>query len=108
MASRSVRIETVGITDWETFHSVFAETMGFPQFYGRNLNAWIDCMNYFDHGMTRFKVGPGELIHLEIADTKDFSRRAPEIFKAFIECAAFVNWRRVEQGERPILSLILS
>ena len=47
------------------------------------------------------------LPHLEVADTKGFAQRLPEIFQAFIECAAFVNFRRLEQGEPPILALIL-
>jgi len=64
-------------------------------------------MTYFDDGMTRFTVAPGELFHLEVADTKDFAQKLPEIFQAFIECAAFVNWRRLEKGEPPILALVL-
>jgi RNAse (barnase) inhibitor barstar len=104
---QTVRVQTKNITDWENFHSVFSETMGFPDFYGRNMNAWIDCMTYFDDGMTRFSVAPGELFHLEVADTKDFARRLPEIFQALIECVAFVNSRRVEKEERPILALVL-
>ena len=27
--------------------------------------------------------------------------------EAIIECAAFVNWRRVEQGKSPVLALVL-
>ena len=107
MTSQSVRLQSKGITDWDTFHSVSAETMGFPDFYGRNMNAWIDCMTYFNDGMTRFIVAPGDLFHLEVADTKDFAQRLPEIFQAFIECAAFVNGRRAEKGEPPILALVL-
>ncbi len=30
-------------------------------------------MTCLDDGMTRFTVTPGELFHLEIADTKDFA-----------------------------------
>ena len=32
-------------TDWESFHTVSAEVFGFPEFYGRNMNAWIDCLS---------------------------------------------------------------
>jgi len=32
------------ITDWASFHDVFMHTLGFPDFYGRNMDAWIDCM----------------------------------------------------------------
>jgi RNAse (barnase) inhibitor barstar len=102
-----VRVQTKKITDWDRFHTVFAETMGFPDFYGRNMNAWIDCLTWPDDGMTWFTVAPGELIHLEIVDTKDFAKRLPEIFQAFIESTTFVNWRRVEKGDLPILALVL-
>src|SRR2546425_11889389 len=107
MTLQAARVQTKSITDWDSFHSVFAETMGFPSFYGRNMDAWIDCMTGFDDGMTRFTVAPGELFHLEIADAADFQRRVPEIFQAFIECAAFVNSRRIERGEPPGLAVIL-
>ena len=107
MKHQTVRVHTKGITDWDSFHSVFAATMGFPDFYGRNMNAWTDCMTYFDDGMTRFTVAAGDLFHLEVADTKDFAQRLPEIFQSFIERAAFVNRRRVAKGEPPILALIL-
>ena len=52
-----VRMDCDRITDWESFHSLFAEVFGFPDFYGRNMNAWIDCMSYLDDsegGMTSF------------------------------------------------------
>lgn len=110
MTVQVARLQTKGITDWASFHTVCADTMGFPAFYGRNQNAWIDCMSYLDDpeaGMTRQTVAPGELFHLEIADAEDFQNRAPEIFKALIECTAFVNRRRTDRGQPPILSLIV-
>jgi hypothetical protein len=107
MTIEIARVQTKRITDWDTFHSVFAETMGFPDFYGGNMNAWIDCMTGFDDCMTRFTVPPGEFFYLEVADAADFQCRLPEVFQAFIESAAFVNFRRVDQGQQPILALIL-
>ena len=107
MKFQSARIETKKITDWDSFYSVFAEAMCFPNFYGRNMNAWIDCMTYFDDSMTRFTVAPGDWFHLEVSDSKDFASRMPEIFQALVECSAFVNSRRVEVGEPPVLALVL-
>jgi Barstar (barnase inhibitor) len=104
------KVDTSRITDWETFHTVFADVMGFPEFYGRNMDAWIDCMTYLDApeaGMTRVLAKPGELFPLEIEHARDFQRRLPDVFATFIDCAAFVNWRRVETGEAPVLSLVL-
>ena len=74
------------------------------------MDAWIDCMIYLDDAntsVTAATIVRGELFHLEVADSADFQKRLPEIFQAFIESAAFVNCRRVEQGERPVLALVL-
>ncbi|HZV35960.1 MAG TPA: barstar family protein [Verrucomicrobiae bacterium] len=59
MPHQSATIDTKRISDWNSFHSVFSEVMGSPNFYGRNMDAWIDCMTNFDDGMTRFTIGPG-------------------------------------------------
>jgi hypothetical protein len=50
-----VRLDCRRLVDWESFHTAFAEAFGFPLYYGRNMNAWIDCMSCLDEpgsGMT--------------------------------------------------------
>jgi hypothetical protein len=44
-------------------------------------------------------------ITLALDEGKPFAARCPEQYAAVIECAAFVNWARIEEGERPILAL---
>jgi hypothetical protein len=39
-----VDVPLTKIADWESFHMTFAATLGFPGFYGRNMNAWIDSL----------------------------------------------------------------
>lgn len=110
MQTTVITIAVDQIKDWDSFHSVFQATVGFPDFYGRNMNAWIDCMTYIDdpgNGMTTIAVEEGELVALRIDDAPDFERRCPEQYQALIECTAFVNYRRVELGGSPVLSLIL-
>jgi RNAse (barnase) inhibitor barstar len=99
-----VDVAMAGITDWGTFHDTFAAALGFPDFYGRNMNAWIDCLTYEDDGMTAFPVGPGEVLALQLQDCKDLRARCPAIYEALIDAIAFVNRRRIKQGERPILA----
>lgn len=111
MNTTLVSIPANRITDWPSFHEVFAETLGFPPFYGENMDAWIDCMTYADEpeaGMLARAVAPGELLTLQIDDGSDFAARCPEQFKALVECTAFVNYRRVEVGRMPVLSLLMS
>jgi RNAse (barnase) inhibitor barstar len=93
------------IADWDTFHATFAEALGFPDFYGRNMAAWVDCLTYEDDGMNAFPVEPGDVLTLQLTNCKDFRKRCPEIYDALIDSAAFVNWRRIEMGDRPILAL---
>lgn len=40
----SVKIDGSKIKDFDSFHDEFQMKMGFFEGYGRNLNAWIDCM----------------------------------------------------------------
>ncbi len=103
-----VRIDASRIVDWSSFHEVFAETMGFPQFYGRNMNAWIDCLTYLDEpeaGMTNIHAPCGGVVTLLIDNAEDFRARCPDQHAALVECAAFVNWRRIERGEPSVLAL---
>lgn len=103
-----VRIDTQAITDWASFHHVFAEVLGFPELYGRNMDAWIDCISSLDAptaGMTRLHVQPGEVLTLQLDHVRDFAVRCPEQYTAAIECSAFVNWRRAEAGEPSLVAL---
>ena len=104
----TVRLETSKISNWDSFHATCREALGFPDFYGMNMNAWIDCLTYLDEGdgMSRFHLAPGEKLHIEITDTELFSSRLPEIFSTLIDCTAFVNDRYVAAGKPPALSLV--
>ncbi|MGC8001097.1 barstar family protein, partial [Salmonella enterica] len=33
------------ITDWDSFHTESAAAFGFPDFYGRSMDAWVDCLS---------------------------------------------------------------
>lgn len=103
-----VRINADKITDFQTFHTVFAEAFGFPDFYGKNMNAWIDCLTYLDEPdaeMSTVHVLSGQSLTLVIDNAKSFKERCPDIFMALVECSAFVNWRRIEVGNSSVLAL---
>ena len=103
-----VRIDTTTISDWTSFHDVFSEAFGFPDFYGRNLDAWIDCMTSLDDpaaGMSRIHGSDGEVVTLQLDGIDSFAERCPEQYRAVVDCCAFVNWRRIEVGEPPAIAL---
>jgi hypothetical protein len=76
-----VRIPAGRITNWSTFHDVFNEVLEFPAYYGRNVDAWIDCLTYVDDpesGMTRVTVGVGDVLTLPVEGGDEFARHCPE------------------------------
>lgn len=106
-----VKVPVEKITDWPTFHLIFQETLGFPSFYGKNMDAWIDCMTSVDRpddGMSAVTVSPGQLLVLRIDDPFEFKARCPEQYDALVECAAFVNFRRMQIDEPPVIALLLN
>ncbi|MGE3802657.1 MAG: barstar family protein [Candidatus Kapaibacterium sp.] len=106
---QTVKIETRLISDWKSFHDLFRNILGFPEFYGENMDAWVDCLTYIDEpvGMTSLTVARGELLLMEIVEASEFSKRCADQFQALIECTAFVNKRRVDIGGNPVLALLL-
>ena len=103
-----VDIDCDRIADWNSFHDVFSEAFGFPEFYGRNMDAWIDCITSLDSpmdGMTSVHVPENGFVVLQLDNVKPLANRCRDIYEAIIECSAFVNWRRIEGGESPILML---
>jgi RNAse (barnase) inhibitor barstar len=105
---KEIAIDASEIRDWPTFHATFASALGFPQFYGRNMNAWVDCMTDLDNpsaGMSAVHAPSKGIVLLKLVNAKDFAKRCPEQFGALNECSAFVNWRRREQGSAPVLAL---
>ncbi|MCB1019179.1 MAG: barstar family protein [Bryobacterales bacterium] len=106
--SKVVEIDTERIVDWESFHDVFQWSLGFPDFYGRNLNAWIDCMTSLDvpaDRLTTVHVSPGEVLVLRLSSGRELSSRHPDLYAAIVESSAFVNYRRLEVGESAVLAL---
>jgi len=97
------------ITDWPSFHDVFHEKLGFPDFYARTIDAWVDCLSYLDDPeaeMCRVHVDIGEKLTLRIAHAADLRTRCPDIWKELIAATNSVNQRRAEQGMFPILDLL--
>lgn len=103
-----VTIDLREIRDWPSFHSVFKAKLGFPNYYGANMDAWVDCMPSVDapdEGMTSIHVHRSGTLILALESVAEFKTRCPDIFDAFVDCSAFVNFRRIEQRKAPILAL---
>ena len=108
MIASLAKIECDNISDWLSFHSEFSRVFGFPGFYGKNMDAWIDCMsslNNPEEGMTTIHCEEGKRITIELKNAKKLKENHPEIFNAINECTAFVNYRLINSNQYAVLAL---
>ena len=104
------QVDCTEIRDFDSMHDAFHRVFVFPDFYGRNMDAWIDCMTYLDEleaGMTGINVAEGKVLTLELVNATRLREDAPDVYAAIVECAAFVNWRRVKHGGTPVIALAM-
>ncbi len=106
---KTVRIDGSLISDGESFHTAFKEALGFPDFYGMNMDAWIDCMSSLDcpgPGLSRLTIEKGGRLVIEFAGAAALNSRAPRLLGDLAECAGFVNRRYVRRGSPPALAIV--
>jgi len=96
------------INSWDDFHEASRKAFGFPEFYGNNNNAWIDCLRYLDDGMSAFDLHPEELLDVLLKDFRGFSKKHPEFALDIIQLFAFMNSDYIERGISPRLRLTLT
>ena len=92
-------IDGTKIIDWKSFHDEFQTKLGFFEGYGRNLNAWIDCMtDMFTNGeyesLTKFNLNEGDRFILKILNSEKWKNQSTETFNAFIDCCISANSER--------------
>ncbi|HEX9826670.1 MAG TPA: barstar family protein [Flavobacteriaceae bacterium] len=90
---KTFKIDGKKVTDWNTFHSEFKTKLNFPDYYGENMNAWIDCVDEMTEKPTLLQIENGKVM----------KEKVPELLNAILECGAFVNYRKIELGEQPNL-----
>lgn len=105
----TVHLNGESITDWDSFHTQCQQAFGFPDFYGRNMDAWIDCLSYLrdDEGMTKFRLKPNEILQIEVAHSEQLRKQAPEILGEMTFCIDALNERYEDYGEQAALKLVL-
>jgi hypothetical protein len=105
----TVKLDGERIKDWASFHAECRREFGFPEFYGCNMDAWVDCLSYLrdDEGMTKFRLQADEILQIEISKADVLKLSMPEILDELAFCVAAINDRYEDYGEKPALELIL-
>jgi RNAse (barnase) inhibitor barstar len=106
----SVQLDGSQITDWNTFHTACITAFGFPDFYGRTIDAWVDCLSYLrdDENMTKFRLKPDEVLQITIANAAVLKKAAPDLLEEVAFCIEGINERYDDYGEKPALALKLA
>jgi hypothetical protein len=102
-----IRIDARRLTDSAGLHAALNEAFGFPDDYGKNLDALVDCLTYLDDpktGMSRVQLFPGQ-VALLVLDHADAKGKQSAQLQSLLDAIAFVNWRRLEQAQPPVLAV---
>jgi len=84
----------------DDFHDEMKELFGFPDFYGRNVHALIDCLSslrFPDDGMTTINIGMDDVVVIEAINLSSLDGI---IIKNLIFAIEAVNQRSILKGRR--------
>jgi len=97
------------IIDEAHFHAQCVSAFGFPEFYGNNIDAWVDCLSYLrdDENMTKFRLKPNEVLEIVVQDAEAMKVQVPDLLEEITFCVAGINERYEDYGEKPALKLVL-
>lgn len=73
-----LHLDMSGVVDERTFHEYVSETLGFPGYYGRNLDALWDCITDDAQSSMPERLVVEGLAHLE--------RRLPGLHDNLVDC----------------------
>ncbi|MCH4822775.1 barstar family protein [Gramella lutea] len=85
------QVDANNIVDWKSFHKEVRNELKFPDYYGENMDAWIDCID---------EISENSDLVIRIKNTQNLKNKNPEILNSLIECSQFVNTRKINQGEK--------
>jgi hypothetical protein len=99
-----VAIPLEAVHDWDSFDDVFAKALRFPSYYGRNANAFIDCLSDIAEGRdVPPLLAEGEILTIDLGDLGDFGERCPEQLAALFDWVAWVNTESIDHDRAPRL-----
>ena len=105
----TVQLDGRHMCDWSSFHTESQAKFGFPDFYGRNMDAWVDCLSGLRDadGMSSIVLAPDETLHIEVLHSDVFCTKAPHILAVMEDCVEAINERYAEDGKNQALQLEL-
>lgn len=105
---KRITIDFRNITDISALHDKFNAELGFPDFYGKNTHALIDCLQsirFPEEGMSKVVLGKEEVLVLELIN---FSNANMVIINSLLVAVETVNRRELDRGRKHSILLALS
>lgn len=97
-----VDVPLTQVRDAESFHDVFAETLGFADYYGRNLDAFDDILAYPQAPDVAIDVPAGGTLVLRFDESDEsFKTRCPDLYDFLTQSAASITEAAVRAPEQP-------
>jgi hypothetical protein len=103
-----IRIDARQLSDSAGLHAALGAAFGFAPGYGKNLDALVDCLTHLDDpkaALSRVQIPHGQVALLVLEHTRGLNPPAAAQVKSLVDVVAFVNWRRFERKQSPILAL---
>ena len=81
------------IVGWPSFHDEFSRAFRFVDGYGRNRDAWIDCMTDLHGPKARsgLRLPAGESIEIVLNGSATLVKSYPEIFAELLRLVRYAN-----------------
>ena len=89
-----VIIEGPALVSFDGFHDAFADAFGFGDRYGRDLDAWIECMS--DLALRELRETQDDPLSVVVVAAH---ASAQDVLDALVDCTAAANRRRAEAGD---------
>ncbi len=105
MKTQNVLVDLSGVESRDQLHSVLKKCLGFPDFYGANFNALIDCMSSFrypEDEMTTIVLQEDEVLLMEI---QNFTPEMKDFVTIIVYAVQAVNDRQRSRGRIPSVIL---
>ena len=103
-----VVLDLSGVRNFDDFYKRISDLFGFPDFFGKNVHALIDCLfnlRYPDSRMTGFNISDSEYLIVEVFG---FSGLPQEIMETLAYAIEFANFKLICKNQLPAMALLLN
>jgi hypothetical protein len=100
-------VDLSAVDSWSELDRVWAEALGFPDWYGHNRDAWLDIMSNLDEiGMVQRPFeGPGAIL-IRVQGAEVLSARHPQVLAELVQLSVAANKRYARSQSGRELALV--